>query len=85
MLHLPFLPKKRCTCFLQYGTHEFVGLLHEDGSIGYRCIHCQHPAEEAIQAEQEWEVATHAGNESAFIKGRQGIPDRWGRWMPWRS
>ena len=85
MLHLPFLPKARCRCFLQYGKHEFVTVLQPDGTFEYRCVHCEHPAAEAIRAEEEWEVANHRGAESSFLKGRQEVPGRWGRYLPWRT
>ena len=85
MLHLPFLPKQRCICFLQYGQHDFVTVPLKDGGLDYRCMHCGHPAEEAIRSEEEWDVGQRVGEESAFLKSLQGIPNRWHHLMPWRS
>ncbi len=84
-LHLPSLPKKRCTCFTRTGQHDVVAHLHPDGHYSYFCQHCEVPLDEMIASEEEWEVAWQSGNESIFLKGRVGVPGRWGRLLKWSS
>ncbi len=85
-LHLPSLPKKRCTCFVTHGQHDVVAALQPNGSYQYHCMYCEAPLDEMIASEEEYEVAWQKSEEqSAFLKGRVGVPGSWGRLLPWKS